>query len=88
MIRQWATGFCLVLAGIPAVAAEAPQPVTVDNFVRAESDLYMAGMVKDGGRSASLSTAASPLRSISKPSSASIGTRCIQRRCSISMPDP
>jgi hypothetical protein len=29
--------------------AQAPQPVTVDNFVRAESDLYMAGLVKDSG---------------------------------------
>jgi hypothetical protein len=29
--------------------AQAPQPVTVDNFVRAESDLYMAGLLKDSG---------------------------------------
>ncbi len=30
-------------------AAAAPIPVTPDNFTRAESDLYFAGMVKDGG---------------------------------------
>jgi hypothetical protein len=29
--------------------AQAPQPVTVDNFVRAESDLYMGGLLKDSG---------------------------------------
>jgi hypothetical protein len=27
----------------------APMPVTVDNFIRAESDLYLANIVKDGG---------------------------------------
>lgn len=35
-----------VAAGCPALAAE---KVTVDNFIRAESDLYMGSMVKDGG---------------------------------------
>jgi hypothetical protein len=35
------------LGGNPAAAAD-PVPVTVDNFVRAESDLYLANMVKDG----------------------------------------
>jgi hypothetical protein len=29
--------------------AQSPIPVTVDNFVRAESDLYMSNMVKEGG---------------------------------------
>ena len=32
-----------------AAGAQAPQPVTVDNFVRAESDLYMGGLLKDSG---------------------------------------
>ena len=27
-------------------AAQAPRPVTVDNFVRAESDMYMAGVFR------------------------------------------
>ncbi len=39
----------LALAVTTASHAQAPQPVTVDNFVRAESDLYMAGLVKDSG---------------------------------------
>jgi hypothetical protein len=30
-------------------AAGTPVPVTADNFIRAESDLYFAGVVKDGG---------------------------------------
>jgi hypothetical protein len=30
-------------------SAQSAQPVTVDNFVRAESDFYMAGLVKDSG---------------------------------------
>ncbi|HEY8247382.1 MAG TPA: DUF1254 domain-containing protein [Hyphomicrobium sp.] len=32
----------------PAAQAGAAKPVTVDNFIRAESDLYMGNMVKDG----------------------------------------
>jgi hypothetical protein len=47
----------LVLAAIIAVsapatfasAATAAEPVTIDNFVRAESDLYFSNIVKDGG---------------------------------------
>ena len=39
----------LVALTVATVAAHAAQPVTVDNFVRAESDLYMGGLVKDGG---------------------------------------
>lgn len=35
-----------VAASYPALAAE---KVTVDNFIRAESDLYFSNMVKDGG---------------------------------------
>jgi len=36
----------LLLAGISATAAE---PVTIDNFARAESDLYFSGLFKDSG---------------------------------------
>jgi hypothetical protein len=36
-----------VLAIVSAAVAEAPQPVTVENFIRAESDLYMDGILKD-----------------------------------------
>ena len=39
-----------MLAFTSAAAAQAPQPVTVDNFVRAESDLYLADLLKDSGR--------------------------------------
>lgn len=39
----------LSLAATAATHAQAPQPVTIDNFVRAESDLYMGGLLKDSG---------------------------------------
>jgi hypothetical protein len=41
-----AAGFA-ALAGQPARSAD-PAPVTVDNFIRAESDLYMGNALKDG----------------------------------------
>lgn len=49
MTRQlvWLGG--LALAAAHAAVAQAPVPVTVDNFVRAESDVYMAGLYKDSG---------------------------------------
>ncbi|CAK11709.1 DUF1254 domain-containing protein [Rhizobium leguminosarum] len=40
------TGILIALACSPALATE---PVTVDNFVRAESDLYFQNIAKDGG---------------------------------------
>src|SRR6185369_11457442 len=40
---------CLLLVGITAAYAQAPQPVTVDNFVRAESDLYFGRILEDSG---------------------------------------
>jgi hypothetical protein len=40
---------CLLLVCITAAYAQAPQPVTVDNFVRAESDLYFGRILKDSG---------------------------------------
>lgn len=41
---------CLgVLAFASAAGAQAPQTVTVGNFIRAESDLYMGGILKDSG---------------------------------------
>jgi hypothetical protein len=41
----------LTLSALGAHAApdDRPIPVTPDNFVRAESDLYLSGLVKDGG---------------------------------------
>ena len=42
----WFGALALASAG---AATRTPQPVTVDNFVRAESDMYMAGLVKDSG---------------------------------------
>lgn len=52
------TLFALVASTLTSVAFSAAQaqspssnaiPVTADNFIRAESDLYFSGMVKDGG---------------------------------------
>jgi len=44
---------CLILAAASLLgtvsASHAAEPVTVDNFTRAESDLYLSNMVKDGG---------------------------------------
>jgi hypothetical protein len=60
-------------------------PVTVDNFIRAESDLYLGNFVKDGALGKSC-IVASPLRSTIRPSSGSTATRSIRRRCSISTP--
>jgi hypothetical protein len=37
------------LGGAQAAPADRPVAVTPDNFVRAESDLYFSGVVKDGG---------------------------------------
>jgi hypothetical protein len=37
------------VAGMSPAHAQTPVPVTVDNFVRAESDLYMGGILKDSG---------------------------------------
>jgi hypothetical protein len=44
--RTAAAGIAIALNCSVAFAAE---PVTVDNFIRAESDLYFSNMVKDGG---------------------------------------
>jgi hypothetical protein len=39
----------LLFIGVTAAHAQAPRPVTVDTFVRAESDLYFGGILKDSG---------------------------------------
>jgi len=44
-----AVAFALTTAGDFAAAAADNVPVTVDNFVRAESDLYFAGVIKSYG---------------------------------------
>jgi hypothetical protein len=49
MSRYLAWVCAISCAANAAAFAEAPVPVTVDNFVRAESDVYMAGLVKDSG---------------------------------------
>ena len=52
---HWLAGLFLALAtagiGVPAVSAEdEPVPVTVENFIRAESDLYFSAVaLKEGG---------------------------------------
>jgi len=55
MISNALMGFALVGVGTTygqiaaAQATGAPVPVTVDNFVRAESDMYIVGVAKQGG---------------------------------------
>jgi len=39
----------IIVAGVTAAHAQALQPVTADNFVRAESDMYFGGVLKDSG---------------------------------------
>lgn len=50
--RQMISAFATVLAVAGTAQAQqssgAPMPVGADNFIRAESDLYMSNMVKDG----------------------------------------
>ena len=55
--RHAALAFVLALSAINPAQAQSPpgaaQPVTVDNFIRAETDLYMSNMVKDGSQTCS-----------------------------------
>ena len=60
-------------------------PVTVDNFTRAESDLYLGNIVKDGGFG-KLSIVVNPHQSTTRLSSVSIVTRFTRRECLTSMP--
>lgn len=46
-MRTAVAGVVMLLSSVGALAQ--PQPVTVDNFTRAETDLYFGGMVKQGG---------------------------------------
>ena len=39
----------IIVAGVTAAHAQALQPVTADNFVRAEIDMYFGGVLKDSG---------------------------------------
>jgi hypothetical protein len=48
-IRPLVLAVCLACAAALAHAQTSSVPVTVDNFVRAESDLYFNGLVKQGG---------------------------------------
>jgi hypothetical protein len=45
--------FAITLTAINAATAQTPagnaMPVTIHNFIRAETDLYMSNIVKDGG---------------------------------------
>ena len=43
----WLAG--VALTAVTAAFAEQPVPVTVDDFIRAESDVYMTGLFKDSG---------------------------------------
>ena len=49
--RQTCCALTVMLGSISGALAQSTNaaPVTVDNFVRAETDLYMGNIVKDGG---------------------------------------
>src|ERR1700733_1078274 len=55
IVRSLCAAFLFGSIGLAAASAQAPSPaggtlpVTVDNFIRAESDLYFAGLLKDSG---------------------------------------
>ena len=46
------TALASMAIALNCTVALAAEPVTVDNFIRAESDLYFSNMVKDGALSA------------------------------------
>jgi hypothetical protein len=52
-LLSFATSLAFVLIAIGTAGAQSPSgnsiPVTVDNFIRAESDLYFGGIIKDSG---------------------------------------
>jgi len=48
-MKRTATVISISLLTMLPALAQSPVPVTVDNFARAESDLYMGNAVKDGG---------------------------------------
>ena len=50
-----------------ATPAGSAVPVTVDNFIRAEIDLYFGGIVKDSGGLGKFITAANRRRSTTRP---------------------
>jgi Protein of unknown function (DUF1254) len=48
-LTLFATLVLCALGGAQAAPADRPVAITPENFVRAESDLYFSGVVKDGG---------------------------------------
>jgi hypothetical protein len=48
-IAKYALALTIAALGAPAWAAESTVPVTPDNFPRAETDLFLSSVVKDGG---------------------------------------
>lgn len=48
-MKRVCSALAVLLSGIVQALAQSPVPVTVDNFIRAESDLYMGNAAKDGG---------------------------------------
>jgi hypothetical protein len=86
-----ASALALSLTAVSAARAQpgppsAAVPVTVDNFIRAETDLYMGNIVKDVVSENSI-TGVNRRRSITRPSFASTAIPCILRQCSTSMLD-
>jgi hypothetical protein len=60
MNRTAVTILISLIIPAPALAQAAAEPVTVDNFARAESDLYMAKNVKETASASSSTSALQP----------------------------
>lgn len=48
-MKKYLAAACFLIAGADVACAQSNVPVTVDNFVRAETDLYFGNVVKRGG---------------------------------------
>ncbi len=84
-------GAGLLLAATSSVAlAQSPSataiPVTIDNYNRAESDVYFGLNVKVGAASANSCIRVSRYPSTTRALSGPTATRCIRLRCSTSTP--
>ena len=85
LIRMCAGLLLAASVDVHAQPAGTAVPVTVDNFKRAETDLYLGGFREGRVRLESSFTTANCRRSKTRPSYGPTATRSIHRRCSISM---
>ena len=84
LLIQMCAGLLLAasVVNVHAQPAGTAVPVTADNFRRAESDMYLAGFVKEGGFGKFFPTVT--YRSKTRACGPT-ATRSIRSRCSISM---